>query len=68
MKIVLNNRDQKIEGFNEITVRELFREMKFSFPNIIVKINHQLIKKSEFDDAVIKDGDNVNAIHMISGG
>ncbi len=68
MKINLNNRETVIDGYEEITVTELLKVQKFTFPNIIVKINGKLIKKPERDTAIIKDGDKVDAIHMVSGG
>jgi thiamine biosynthesis protein ThiS len=35
---------------------------------LVIKINGSLIKKEDYDKAVIKDGDNVDVIHLISGG
>jgi thiamine biosynthesis protein ThiS len=67
MTITLNNRKTNFEA-EAITVTELFSQMKYNFPMIIVKINGRLIKKDQYDQISIQDGDNVEAIHLISGG
>ena len=68
MKIVLNNREKEITEKNELNVIELFEIMRFTFPNIVVKINGNLIQKQNYKTALIRNGDKVDAIHMISGG
>jgi len=67
MTITLNNRKTSFEA-EAITVTELFSRMKYNFPMIIVKINGHLIKKDQYDQVSIQDGDKVEAIHLISGG
>lgn len=68
MKFTLNKKEKELDSFTEITVSQLFKIMKFSFPMIIVKINGNLIKKENYHTTVIKDGDDVSAFHLISGG
>jgi thiamine biosynthesis protein ThiS len=67
MTITLNNRKTTFDT-EKMTVRELFARMKYNFPMIIVKINGNLIKKEQYDHAIIHDRDRVEAIHLISGG
>ncbi len=67
MQIKLNNRDEKINA-NYLTVRDLLEKKKYTFPYFIVKINGKLIKKEEYDKAVINDGDDVKVLHMMAGG
>lgn len=68
MKIVLNNREKEITEKNELNVIELFEIMRFTFPNIVVKINGNLVQKQNYKTSLIRNGDKVDAIHMISGG
>lgn len=68
MKIILNNRDEIFEDHSEISVKDLLRLKNFTFPMIIVKINGKLIKKPDYSVSIIRDGDNVAAVHLISGG
>jgi sulfur carrier protein len=52
----------------ELTVSRLMDEKKFSFPLKFVVINGKRIPKSEWDRHLIAEGDEVNVIHLMSGG
>lgn len=67
MQIMLNNRKEEFDR-GTMTVRELLDEKNFTFKMLIIKINGQLVKKDDYYKAVIKDGDDVSVIHLISGG
>ncbi len=41
---------------------------KFSFRMRIIKINGALIPKEKYDSTIIKDGDNVQMLYLMSGG
>lgn len=67
MKITLNNRPEEFEG-DSMTVTEMLERKKFSFRMRIIKINGKLVKKQDYDKAVIKDGDDVQMLYLMSGG
>jgi len=67
MRITLNNRPEEIEG-DSVRVTELLKIKNFTFKMLIVKINGKLIKKTDYDTAEIVDGDDVQVLHLISGG
>ena len=50
------------------TVTELLRRVKYTFPLVIVKINDQLVKRTDFPDTIVPDDSKIAVIHMISGG
>lgn len=68
MKIVLNNNPEEFESVTQYTVTELLKAKNFVFKMLVIKINGTIINKDEYDRAVIKDGDHVMVIHLISGG
>jgi len=67
MEIILNNRKEKLD-FEKITVQELLDIKKFTFKMIIVKVNGTLVEKSDYKNKIIKEGDKVDVIHLMSGG
>lgn len=67
MQITLNNNPETIEA-GQITVRELLNLKRYTFKMLIVKINGQVVKNDEYDNAIIRDGDQVVVLHLISGG
>lgn len=68
MIITLNNRETKIPEKTQLTVKQLMDYMRYVFPNIVVKVNGVLVRKAQYEDVWVRDGDKVEAIHMISGG
>ncbi len=67
MKILLNNNREEFAG-DEMTVTDLLRLKNFTFKMLVIKINGILIKKTGYDIALIKEGDEVHVLHLISGG
>ncbi len=67
MRIILNNTEEEIIA-NTLTINELLRYKNFTFRLLVIKINGKLIRKEEYDTAVVRDGDNVVVMHLVSGG
>lgn len=67
MKITLNNSSEELPG-TKITITELLTFKNFTFKMLIVKINGTLVKKIDFNDTTVQDGDDVQVLHLISGG
>ena len=67
MKIRLNNRSEEFDR-DEMTVSEMLKIKRFTYRMRIVKINGKLVKKEDYDRAVIRDGDDVRMLYLMSGG
>ena len=67
MKIVLNKRPDEFSN-EQLTVQELLDMKKFTFKMLIIRINGDIVKKTDYNSSVIHDGDDVMVLHLISGG
>lgn len=67
MTITLNNRSENFETVT-MTVSEMLEARKFSFRMRVVRINGRFIRKENYDTEIIKDGDNVQMLYLMSGG
>jgi sulfur carrier protein len=67
MKIILNNKEEEFAG-DQLTITELLKVKNFTFKMLVIKVNGHLVKKSEHNTAIVKDGDDVMVLHLISGG
>jgi sulfur carrier protein len=67
MKITLNN-NEEIFNCEELTVSRMLEEKRFSFKLRIIKINGKLIGREDYNSAIIRDGDNVQMLYLMSGG
>lgn len=64
--IRVNNRP--IEYFEDMTVKTLLDHLRYTFPEITVKVNGVYIPKEDYPHTCINDGDDVLALHMFGGG
>lgn len=67
MKIFLNNREEEFET-EVLSVSRMLELKKFSFRLRIIKVNGILIPKEEYDSTIIREGDNVLMLYLMSGG
>lgn len=67
MRFLLNNREEIFEA-DEITVNEMLGIKKFSYRMRIVKINGTFIPKDKYDSVMIREGDDVQMLYLMSGG
>lgn len=67
MKITLNNRQEEFEE-DYMTFEELIRKKNFTFKLLVTKNNGELVKREERAETIIKSGDEVLVLHLISGG
>ncbi|HSW68512.1 MAG TPA: sulfur carrier protein ThiS [Bacteroidales bacterium] len=67
MKIILNNNSEEFDK-DKLTISELLELKKYSFRMLVIKVNNKLIRRHEYEDTTIQDGDNVTVLHLISGG
>lgn len=67
MEIQLNNNKEVIER-DQLTIAELIQYKNFTFPLLVTKINGKLVKKDDRDKVMVKAGDDVTVLHLISGG
>jgi len=67
MKILLNNREEIFEE-DPLNVARMIELKKFSFRMRIIKINGALIPKDKYETSMIRDGDNVQMLYLMSGG
>jgi len=67
MNIILNNRDESFDT-EKMTVSQLFEFKNFTFKLKVVKINGVLVKKDNYDNTQINEGDKVEMHYLMSGG
>ena len=67
MKIMLNNRAEIIEG-DVFSISQIMVIKSFKFRMLVIRLNDRLIKKDEYETTLVKDGDDLKIIHLVSGG
>jgi sulfur carrier protein len=64
--ITVNGR--KADWRQGMTVRDVLQDQRYTSPRIIVQINGELVRQEKWDSTIVRQGDDVRALHMIAGG
>jgi len=67
MKIIINGKET---GLDEgLTVNGLLVEQKVKMPDMVsVELNGQILRRTEFENTILKDGDKVEFLYFMGGG
>lgn len=66
MKLVLNGTESEIQ--ENITLSELLKSLNIEPGRVAVEVNMEIIKKGNFQDHVLKNGDSVEIVNFVGGG
>lgn len=51
-----------------MTIDDILRLKKYSWPKIIVKVNGNHVEEEDYKTTVVNDGDDVQMLHLLAGG
>jgi sulfur carrier protein len=66
MKLILNG--NKTDFKDNLTVAGLLKDLKIEPARVAVEINLNIVKKCDFENHVIKEGDHVEIVNFVGGG
>ncbi|MDN5301419.1 MAG: sulfur carrier protein [Thermoanaerobacteraceae bacterium] len=64
--IKVNKEDMEYQ--EGMTVEDILQKKKYTFRMITVIVNGRVVPKDQYSSYRIKDGDNVDVVHIMSGG
>ncbi len=67
MNIILNNNPESFDK-DEMSISEILVSKNYVFKMLVIKVNDKIIRKNEYETAIVKDGDHVVILHLVSGG
>lgn len=65
MKIRLNGQEYETKAK---TVGQLLEELQIHPQRVAVEVNLQIVKRAQYDEFRIKEGDTVEVVHFVGGG
>jgi len=67
LKITLNNRPEEFDA-GELSIADVMQRKSFRFKLLVVKLNGALIDKNDYASTMVREGDDLMIIHLVSGG
>ena len=64
--ILVNGRKQ--EWYEGMTVVSLLKDLNYTYPILVIRVNGDLVDKENYDSTYINKDDDVKIIHPIAGG
>ncbi len=66
MKLKLNGTDSEVK--DDLTVTGLLKELDIEPKGVAVEVNLIIIKKLDYENCQLKDGDSVEVVNFVGGG
>jgi sulfur carrier protein len=66
VRICVNGDQQQLDG--PVSVAELLRRFDLAPQRVAVEINEQLVRRVQFEDVKIADGDRIEIVTLVGGG
>jgi len=62
------NRRERIEWTPGMTVRDVLERMNYTYPEIVIRVNGEVVMDEAYDSYTIPDEADVRLIHLMAGG
>jgi sulfur carrier protein len=67
MKLIINGKD--VQSKDNVSVTELLVEQEVKMPeSVSVEINASILRRTEYDNTTLKEGDKVEFLYFMGGG
>jgi thiamine biosynthesis protein ThiS len=66
MRLKING--EVVEGVSASTVQELLDEMKITAGRVAVEVNLSIVRKADYGQCRLNDGDTVEIVNFVGGG
>lgn len=66
MRLIINGESREFE--DDLNVSELIRKLGLSSGRVAVELNLQVLRRADWSNTNLKDGDKLEIIHFVGGG
>ena len=66
MQIQVNGERRELR--DESRLSDLFKELSLAPERVAVELNHQVVRRNEWPNTILKEGDRVEIVHFVGGG
>jgi len=66
MQIQVNGERRELRDGSRLS--DLLKELSLAPERVAVELNHQVVRRNEWPNAILKDGDRVEIVHFVGGG
>jgi sulfur carrier protein len=67
LQVHINGETREL-SHNQLLLAELVRELALAPQRIAVEVNKRIVRRDEWDQTTINDGDRIEIVHFVGGG
>jgi sulfur carrier protein len=68
MNLIISGKNETV-NLTQNTISELLKVKKVEMPEMVsVELNGEILRQSEYDSTIIKDGDEIEFLYFMGGG
>ena len=66
MQIQVNGERRELK--DESRLSDLLKELSLAPERVAVELNHQVVRRNEWPNTILKEGDRLEIVHFVGGG
>ncbi len=66
MQVTVNGNPETLDG--QVTLAELLVRYELTPQRVAIEVNEQLVRRAEFAETTLRDGDTVEIVTLVGGG
>lgn len=66
VQVRLNGKDREIPA--GLSVKGLLESLELNPATVVVELNREILSRSDYPDAPVREGDTVELVHFVGGG
>ena len=66
MNVYVNGELREVSGTSSLA--ELVTQLELPVARIAIELNREVVRRSEWDTTMLKDGDKIEIVHFVGGG
>ena len=66
MQVEINGEKREVE--EQMTLRELIESLALVPERLAIELNHSVVRRADWPQTTLKDGDRIEIVHFVGGG
>lgn len=66
MLIEVNGEPREVPA--SVTLNELVKHLKLTPERLAIELNHKVVRRADWQQAILREGDHVEIVHFVGGG
>src|SRR5262245_26679374 len=66
MRVLINGEEREMTG--SVTLADLVERLDLSSQRVAIELNRNVVRKKDWPETSVKDGDRIEVVHFVGGG